>query len=282
MGYRIAEHLAGPKPLVEQLVAIAVEELTTKVTLRILKRVRLDATHLSALRDLAEKTWDRHRSPIDFSGERLICHTFIQMTFTDEGNGQGYVPRAVSRGMAYPPPCLKQLSTLLRHGDVAAWRDLRRDETVRLTDEVFAFLDSIRQRTPGDLRREGVDVGDAVSRMVENNVFLRVMIPAYARAYLLAYRARAARDSLPLAIAVKRYQLERGELPDDLDELVVAGYLPALPADPFSGASYVYRKQGGDFLLYSLGEDFDDDAGVRGRSVEGEWTGDLVFWPPED
>jgi hypothetical protein len=204
------------------------------------------------------------------------------MTFTDEGNGQGYVPRAVLRGRANPPPCLKQLGALLRHGDVAARRDLRRDETVQLTDEVFAFLNSAQQRTPGDLRREGVDVGDTVSQMVEDNIFLGVLIPSYARVYSLAYRARATRDSLPVAIAVKRYQLERGELPDDLDELVVAGYLPALPADPFGGASYVYRKQGGDFLLYSLGEDFDDDGGVKGRSREGEWTGDLVFWPPED
>jgi hypothetical protein len=274
MCYRSAKHLSGPKTLIEQLVGIAVEGQTTNVALSMLKHAWLDTMHLVALHDRMEQTWDKQRSPIDFSGERLIFHMMVRTNSTEGVSGQGRVPQSpanpspssVSRGQASPEP----------------WRRLPLLETVRVANEVFAFLNSIQERTPIDLRREGIDPRDTLLRMVDDNALLGELIPGYARAYELAHRRRALRDALPVVIATKRYQLERGELPDALDQLVLEGYLAALPTDPYGGEPYVYRRVDDRFWLYSLGADFDDDGGVRGRKAEEEWTGDDIFWPPKN
>src|SRR5262249_49153376 len=44
-------------------------------------------------------------------------------------------------------------------------------------------------------------------------------------------------------------------------ELLVPQYLRRLPIDPFSGAALVYRPQGTNWLLYSIGPDGLDDGG---------------------
>jgi hypothetical protein len=49
--------------------------------------------------------------------------------------------------------------------------------------------------------------------------------------------------------------------------------------DPYSDGPLVYRRQGGDFILYSFGADFDDDGGVHSRWGDSHQGGDQVFWP---
>lgn len=63
-------------------------------------------------------------------------------------------------------------------------------------------------------------------------------------------------------LAIRCYRLERGELPGTLADLVPE-YLPAVPEDPFSGESLIYRRIGDGHVLYSVGEDGLDDGGHR-------------------
>jgi hypothetical protein len=79
-------------------------------------------------------------------------------------------------------------------------------------------------------------------------------------------------------LAVERYRLAHGELPETLAALV-PDYLPAVPADPFDGAPLRYRRLDRGFLVYSVGEDAKDDGGKdepSGQKKPGE-TCDLVF-----
>ena len=82
-------------------------------------------------------------------------------------------------------------------------------------------------------------------------------------------------------LAVRCYQSEPGRVPARLDELV-PNYLATVPLDPFSGHPLVYRPQGTNWLLYSVGEDGVDDGGKPvGRSVSGTVTrGDLFYDSP--
>ena len=82
-------------------------------------------------------------------------------------------------------------------------------------------------------------------------------------------------------LAVRCYQSEQGRLPARLDELVPS-YLAKVPSDPFSRHSLVYRPQGTNWLLYSVGEDGVDDGGKPvGRSSPGTVTkGDLFYDSP--
>jgi hypothetical protein len=82
-------------------------------------------------------------------------------------------------------------------------------------------------------------------------------------------------------LAVRVYQSEQGRAPTELEQLVPK-YLQRVPLDPFSGRPIVYRPQGTNWLLYSVGEDGVDDGGKRvGASASGTVTkGDLFYDSP--
>lgn len=74
-------------------------------------------------------------------------------------------------------------------------------------------------------------------------------------------RAEVAKQVTLTAIALKRYQLEHGNYPSDLNSLVTE-FLPKVPLDPVDGRPLRYRRNAdGTFLLYSVGENGLDDGG---------------------
>jgi len=109
-------------------------------------------------------------------------------------------------------------------------------------------------------------------------------MPAKDRVSEIAYRGKASYQATITVLALRRWRLEKNEYPANLDELVAAGYLKELPADPFSDKPLVYKKTGDDFTLYSVGCNFKDDGGESGKDSKGRPTkwrgnGDTVFWP---
>jgi hypothetical protein len=277
--YRFAEHFAGPKPLDYQLLRVTIKQRTLRVASRILMRAEVTEGYLDELQGGLGELLQREGTPIDFSGERLLCHLFISETFTDDGTGEGQVPRAIIDSLVDTAPTTMDNGSPVQAG-ASAWRELRRGETARLADEVFAYLDSVAGRTPFELSRSGMSVEDTLRALCGNNVFLRQLAPAYAKAYYVGYRQQAFARAFIVVMAVMQYQLEHGYLPSRLDQLVRDAYLGALPIDPFSGASFVYHALDTGFILYSFGPDFDDDGAIGGENQNGTLDGDDVFWPP--
>ena len=79
-------------------------------------------------------------------------------------------------------------------------------------------------------------------------------------------------------LALRCYKFDRGRRPSRLEELV-PNYLSSVPVDPFSDRPLVYRPQGTNWLLYSLGTDKLDDGGKPvGRGMSSK--GDLFFDSP--
>jgi hypothetical protein len=70
-------------------------------------------------------------------------------------------------------------------------------------------------------------------------------------------------------LALELYRRENGQWPAGLKDLVPK-YLAAIPADPFSTSSLIYRRQDDRFLLYSVGPDGRDNGG-RQNSEEYSW-----------
>ena len=62
-------------------------------------------------------------------------------------------------------------------------------------------------------------------------------------------------------LALYQYHKRQGAYPENLDGLVPA-YLDAVSTDPFSGQPLVYRREGMGYVLYSIGEDCQDDNGL--------------------
>jgi hypothetical protein len=74
-------------------------------------------------------------------------------------------------------------------------------------------------------------------------------------------QVEAARRTVIMAIALKRYQIKHGNYPADLDSLVPE-FVAAVPLDPVDGKPLRYRlNPDGTFLLYSIGGNGVDDGG---------------------
>ncbi|MBN2312616.1 MAG: hypothetical protein JXM79_01725 [Sedimentisphaerales bacterium] len=71
-------------------------------------------------------------------------------------------------------------------------------------------------------------------------------------------RLRTAR----VGLAVQRYRLANGTLPDTLSQLVPE-YLDSIPKDPFDSNELRYKKREIGFVIYSIGEDLSDDGGTE-------------------
>lgn len=94
-------------------------------------------------------------------------------------------------------------------------------------------------------------------------------------AFLKAYKREPAISRLlRVELALIAFHNEQGQLPESLDELVPK-YLTAVPLDPFSptGKPLLYRREGKDYVLYSVGNDGEDDGGVLPKDYE-----DPRFW----
>ena len=102
-------------------------------------------------------------------------------------------------------------------------------------------------------------------------------------AILKPARAEADRAQCITAIALKRYSLRYGKLPDTLSALVPE-FIAAVPVDYLDGQPIKYRLNAdGSFTLYSVGEDGKDDGGDMKLS-EGSKSRDLwkrrdYVWP---
>ena len=77
--------------------------------------------------------------------------------------------------------------------------------------------------------------------------------------------------TVQLAAALNLYQQRNGAYPSSLEDL--RGVLPVLPIDPCSGKSFLYRREGAGFVVYSVGVNGMDDGG------DAKEVRDVVFRP---
>jgi len=94
----------------------------------------------------------------------------------------------------------------------------------------------------------------------QTHILLHTIMPALSRITTIDLRAIAYLRTARTALAVQRYRLAVGRLPDALTDLVPA-YLDAVPTDPFDGNELRYKKLETGFVVYSIGEDLSDDGG---------------------
>ncbi|MCX5643293.1 MAG: hypothetical protein NTZ17_01210 [Phycisphaerae bacterium] len=140
--------------------------------------------------------------------------------------------------------------------------------------------------------REGIvflDYMDECVRIVQLPTFERPAAIEAAEAHLRARRGVFLRQSTYMAglirrethevawrevaatsLAVQRYDLAHGNLPESPGQLV-PDYLAAVPVDPFDGLPLRFKRTDRGFAVYSVGEDCKDDSGKEEpRKKQGE------------
>jgi hypothetical protein len=82
---------------------------------------------------------------------------------------------------------------------------------------------------------------------------------------------QARQAALITMLALRLHQLETGNLPATLDDLVEAGILESVPIDPWhpTGKPLRYLRKGETVTVYSLGENGIDDGGNIERGIRG-------------
>ncbi|RMF79991.1 MAG: hypothetical protein D6744_08615 [Planctomycetota bacterium] len=86
-------------------------------------------------------------------------------------------------------------------------------------------------------------------------------------------RGEATRRATLLIAQLRAYRQRFGRYPDSLDAFGGADFT----TDPYTGASFAYRRDGDDFVLYSLGHNGVDDGGQPDENDS--FGGDLRIWP---
>jgi hypothetical protein len=107
----------------------------------------------------------------------------------------------------------------------------------------------------------------------------RMLKPALNRIYELELRSVAGAGCARTALAVERYRLGAGHLPETLNQLVPT-FMASVPLDPFDGSPVRFKPLDTGFVVYSVGPDLTDDQGevrVTGKNRKNQTTWDETF-----
>jgi type II secretory pathway pseudopilin PulG len=311
--YSFGKHLRGQHTtLIEQLVAMGIKGISME-TLRILLDEDIQNISLPLLdstRKRFEAMIENEKFAVNFEGEKLFIYDEIQRGFTRSriGISHLYINRiwqlddiyktvsvgsvnikgsvsgstsVISPGKEYiiSPKVKRILHMLFTHPD--------QGQTLKATEQFYTEMTRLAGKTPATLRKEGVDIDKCKcgEEIAQKNILLKILIPALGSACQKSYRNQTDSYATLTIFAILQYYKTHKVYPDSIETLVQVGLLQTLPIDPYGNKPLIYRLDGDNFTLYSVGANFADDSGVMAKDSEGKptlWSekeGDAVFWP---
>jgi hypothetical protein len=282
VGYRFGCDLRKRMLLVEQLVGCAAQELSLATAFQVLDYAETPPGLLQSFQKRMAESLETAPARDTLMGEKFLVLDSIQSVYgTMIGPRNRPLDEEAAATLAIH--VLGITSTMLTREQILS--SLSRSTPPEMAQQIethYAYYENIVSRTPFQWQREGIDASFRKHRdeLQNTNVLLSTLLPAVERAAYLAAFTRVQADALIAATALLRYRIDHAIYPPDLKTLVAAGYLAAVPPDPFGDGPVVYKRTRNDFILYIRGLDGDDDGGkhVRdGGTARGD--GDYVFWP---
>lgn len=104
----------------------------------------------------------------------------------------------------------------------------------------------------------------------------KMILPDVEKMYEMHLRVRATMECAITALAIERYRMKEGALPETVEALVPE-YLPAVYVDPFDGKPLRYKRGGAGYMVYTIGADGVDDEGWEPGPDNSDETFDWVF-----
>ena len=224
---------------------------------------------LSALAKLVDTYTVIPPATLSLEAERRAIKDTIQWTFSDDGDGGGFLlPGSLRKlqtmnGLSGPStPAVNLL------GNFAGVVFATRSETTAKADEYFdktvAYSALTRQRRTTAPFQPDLEV----ERLGKRYTLLHVLLPAMGRAIANADNLELQIRGTRILLAIERSRAaHQGQLPPSLEALVPE-FLSAVPLDPVACRGFAFKPQDPakdprqrSFLLYSLGADAKDDGG---------------------
>lgn len=153
-------------------------------------------------------------------------------------------------------------------GDAPSLLQIRVAQVTGRADRYLVELIDLTQRCittmhmpPAKRLAEARAIEAETDRLPKTHKRLRHFMPRFDEwTFILDVRNLAQLRAATTAMAVERYRLGHGVLPDRLDALVPA-FLDAVPQDPFDGQPLRYKKLATGYVIYSVNDDGHDDGG---------------------
>jgi hypothetical protein len=281
--YRLGQHLTGDKSLIEQLVGISVRGLALQELRSILSQGHPDSALLVKLQQDFEQMISNADFTISLKTERLCMYDEIQRCFTADhiGSGHLYFPRImqISRlaGESFLSKNRDDTFGRIFRGLYVIFTHPNKQQTLKSINELYDDYEKEASKTPVQRHAEKAQREKEFNKLVSNNFFIGTLCPGLEKVVEINHRLPTDVRATLTIIVVLRYRQDKGQLPENLEQLVTTGYLKKLPIDPFSDKPFVYKKTGDDFLFYSVGLNFKDDGGQLVKMWSDQ--GDAVFWP---
>jgi hypothetical protein len=251
----VAGSLDQEPELISQLVRIACQGITVDSLERVLSRMALTDEQLAKLATALEESEDPQAMTRAFVGERCCGAGFF------ENARRGKFPFEEIGGADNQWLSVRPLSALYRATgllelDEESYLDLM-EQDVKAT-----------QLPPPENMAAARALDDEVNHVARWCMFSRMLLPALDKAVVKAARCDAKMRDAQTAIAVERYRLANGRLPNQLRDLTPT-FLPAVPADPFDGKPLRYKPLAKGYVVYSVGEDREDNGGTE-KNAKGQ------------
>jgi hypothetical protein len=146
-------------------------------------------------------------------------------------------------------------------------------DTIYYLDFIDGYIEITK--LPLHQRQKAYDALEARLESISNvHILLKNHTPALLRIIMIELRCIAGLYAARTGLAVERYRLAAGKLPETLSDLVPT-YFKTVPKDPYDGNEIRYKKLKTGFVVYSIGEDQSDDGGRERTKESPNW--DVTF-----
>ncbi len=222
-------------PLIGELVRVALLGIALEDTQRLLPRLRLE--DLATVGKLVDDADSNDAMESAFFGERAW---FIRV-----------VPDAIQRPGSDVMPWY-----------AGSWlaRPLVRHLAMSHVDYITRLIDASRAPWPERVK--------LVSELRPPRSVRWLTAASLQRAARSSARVAALDHAMAVCVRIERYRLSHGILPQSLEALSTESGERPLPIDPFTGKAPLYRREGGGYLVYSVGEDGKDGGGTVGGAQQ--------------
>jgi hypothetical protein len=238
--FGIARSLAKEPVTISQLVRAACQNVAVTIIEYCINRIELTDEQLVELIDCVQNSERISDMSCAFVGERCMGISFFKAPGSMNPDSFDGIP-------------VRPILELYKAVGLAD-----ADEIIYL-DLMEGYIKS--DQLPFHKRQDAVK---AINARLEStskiHILLYTFMPSLLRITTIELRNIAQMRTARVALAIERYRLAAGKLPDALTDLVPA-YLDAVPTDPFDGKEMRYKKLEAGFVVYSIGEDLSDDGG---------------------
>ncbi len=293
----MSKHIYQQGPLIEQLVALAIEALGNAQIIRFVVTGDATGEHLSLLEetlDSFEYDWETVWPKI-MDSEKLYMKNSFSLIYEINADGRvrlnrNYVATICKQGEFDLPVRSYWLKKLNKSLTILYWFVTPLPhKTSEIIDDSYeryymmAEPDYDWEKGPGDykfkIRCNFTGLVDTTTSMLESS---------FHKVHDLYLRTDSQRNGVKIIIALRRDKNSHGHWPESLEEIKDTS--PAeLFVDPVNNGSYVYRLTEDGFELYSKGKNGKDEGGMKTLIFdpnEPNWPktkeDDILFWPKRD